>query len=72
MRPRPGDIVTSSDGLRGRVIKVVDEDPRWGGPWAALVEYQYVEKDPLLFEEGGFTYTLHEWVTASEWGSEWK
>ncbi len=64
MRPKIGDIVVSSDGLRGRVIEVVDEDPRWGGPWAARIEYQ--------FEDRGDIYTLHEWVTTQEWGDYWK
>jgi len=71
MRPKVGQIVTLTDGRRGRVIKVVDEDPRWGGPWAALIEFQYTERDPL-FEEGEFTHTLHEWVMAQEWGEYWK
>jgi len=62
MKPKVGQKVTRSDGASGRIVKIVDEDLKWGGPWTAQIEYQPV------FEN----HILHDWVTAQEWEEDWK
>ena len=63
-RPEIGQPVVGENGCLGHVVEVVDEEAAWGGPWAAKIEYYYIEE--------GNIFPLHEWCSAQEWGKFWR
>lgn len=63
-RPKVGQPVIGHEGCLGHVVKVVDRDDAWGGPWEAKIEYYYIE--------GVYVFPVHDWCLAQEWGHKWR